>query len=199
MDYGSLSDQKLWARVVDGDNKAFEFIYRAHSKKLYVYGHRFTKDTSIIDDAIQEVFISIWSSRNRIVISRSLSHYIFSSYRRLIIKKINEEQFCESIDDPNNMLDFHHYMQGVLEETNISDFEGGKTISALEKLPSRQKEAIYLRYIEELSYESISDIMGVQIPYIYNLIFKGLKTLKENIKISRFAKILAFWVLSIFH
>ncbi len=199
MDYGRLNDQKLWARVVEGDDKAFEFVYRAHAKKLYVYGYRFTRDSSIIDDAIQEVFISLWSSRLRIDISKSLSHYIFSSYRRLIIKKINEEQFCESIDDPNIMLDFHHYMQGVLEETNITDFEGGKTISALEKLPSRQKEAIYLRYIEELPYESISDIMGVQIPYIYNLIFKGLKTLKENVNISRLAKIIILLLLSIFH
>lgn len=66
--------------------------------------------------------------------------------------------------------------------------------SSLDNLSKRQKEAIYLRYIQELSYEEISELMGIQVPFLYNLIFKGLRSMKYYLSSSDFpAKAVAFF------
>ncbi|GAB4107795.1 hypothetical protein GCM10028791_02420 [Echinicola sediminis] len=194
MNFHELDDKKLWKLLASGNSKAFEFIYRSHAKKLYSYGHRFTKDSDLIDDVIQDVFIRIWESKSRISISKSISFYLFTTFRHLIIKKINENHPTESLEDHKSQLNFQHYMETFLEESRIAKHPNSRTFTELEKLPSRQKEAIYLRFVEELPYENISEIMGGQIPYIYNLIFKGLKTLKEKMVSTRFIKILIVFI-----
>ncbi|WP_200977853.1 RNA polymerase sigma factor [Echinicola sp. 20G] len=191
-----MDDIALWECFKQGNDKAFEFIYRCHAKSLYGYGHRFTKDTELIADVIQDVFVKVWDSRKNIVINKSISFYLIKAFRHLMIKKIKELNLSESLDEYNSQINFEYYMEEVLEKSKISQHNNSRTFLELEKLPSRQKEAIYLRFIEELPYENISEIMGVKIPYIYNLIFKGLKTLKENIVSTKTIKISVLLILN---
>ncbi|HSI74509.1 MAG TPA: RNA polymerase sigma factor, partial [Lunatimonas sp.] len=86
----------------------------------------------------------------------------------------------------------------ILEQNQISLDVSHKLSRAIDELPLRQKEAIYLRYLQELTYDEISELMGVQIPSIYNLIFKGVKTLKDVLSPSDFSPkllILFFYIL----
>jgi len=86
--------------------------------------------------------------------------------------------------------------QEILIENQITLESSRKINSALENLSARQKEAIYLRYIQSLSYEEISGLMGIQIPSLYNLIFKGLNSMKHFLSSSRFpAKSVIFYSL----
>ena len=85
------------------------------------------------------------------------------------------------------MEDYHEKMVweksflDILEENQVTLQSKTNLGKALEFLPVRQKEAICVRYIHEMSYAEISDLMGIQIPSLYKLIFKGLKTIKERL------------------
>lgn len=179
MKYLALKDFDLWQLIAKGDQCAFDHIYITHAKDLYKYGFRFTHNTELIKDVIQDVFVHIWESKNVILIQKSIKFYLFSAFRREVIKRVNADCKFESIEDYHSKLSWEVSFQEILDENQISLDVSNKLNRAIDGLPLRQKEAIYLRYLQELTYDEISELMGVQIPSIYNLIFKGIKSLKD--------------------
>lgn len=87
----------------------------------------------------------------------------------------------ELLEDYHEKMVWEKSFLDILEENQVTLQSKTNLGKALEFLPVRQKEAFYLRYIHEMSYAEISDLMGIQIPSLYKLTFKGLKTLKERL------------------
>ncbi len=54
---------------------------------------------------------------------------------------------------------------------------------AFTKLSSRQKEVIYLRFYNQLSYEEIADVMSVQVKAIYKLMSRAILVLRTHSKV----------------
>ena len=52
---------------------------------------------------------------------------------------------------------------------------------ALDKLPRRQREAVHLRYFQNMSNEEISTLMQINIQSVYNLIFGAMSNLKRYV------------------
>ncbi|MBD8488732.1 sigma-70 family RNA polymerase sigma factor [Echinicola sp. CAU 1574] len=187
MNKDSLNDIQTWNRISAGDREAFAVIYKAYSKDLFKYGFGFTHDEDLIQDAIHDVFVHIWNVREKISIHRSIKFYLFSSFRREIIKMVNHQYKRESIDEYHAKFLWEESFEELLQKHHIVSESAVMINEALENLPLRQKEAIYLRVLEELDYEEISELMGVQVPSIYNLIFKGIKTLKNSLDFRKIA------------
>ncbi|WP_313982306.1 sigma-70 family RNA polymerase sigma factor [Xanthocytophaga flavus] len=57
----------------------------------------------------------------------------------------------------------------------------------LNKLPQRQKEALYLVFYQELSYQQITKIMQLQYQTVRDLVHKALKTLREKLRSATFS------------
>lgn len=187
MEFHTLKESELWQLVANDDQKAFDYVYLSTAKGLYKYGFRFTLDKEMIKDVLQDVYIHIWESRKVLSIQKSIKFYLFSAFRRELIKRVNAACKFETIDDYHSKVSWELSFQEILEENQISLDSGHKLSRAIDALPLRQKEAIYLRYLQELTYDEISELMGVQIPSIYNLIFKGIKSLKAVLSPSDFS------------
>jgi RNA polymerase sigma factor (sigma-70 family) len=181
-DYTSISDLQLWQLVQKGDQEAFSFIYNAYSSDLFKYGLKLGVEKAIIEDVIHDLFVKFWSCRDGICINSSIKYYLFSSFRRQLVRELKFEELRESSPEDHHMEEiWEQSFQEILIENQISLESHTKLKCALEALSNRQKEAIYLKFIEELSYEEIAEIMGIQVPSLYNLIFKSLKFLKNHL------------------
>lgn len=186
MKFHAFEDIELWKLIAKGNQEAFSHIYSSYSRDLYKYGLKFTQDTELIEDVIQDVYVHIWELRKGIFIQKSIKFYLFSCFRRELIKKINSTPVSESIEDYHSDFSWQASFEEVLLENQISLESSNKIMRALENLSARQKEAIFLRYIQELSYEDISSLMNIQVPSLYNLIFKGIKGMKDFLTSSDF-------------
>ncbi|WP_215223092.1 RNA polymerase sigma factor [Echinicola shivajiensis] len=194
----SEKDSEVWRNIARGDRESFEAIYNAYSKCLFKYGFGFTQDEELIQDVIHDVFVHIWNVRMNINIKKNIKFYLFTTFRREIIKMVNDQYKRESLEDYHNKFLWEESFEELLHKNQIISESALKINEALENLPLRQKEAIYLRVLEGLEYEDISELMGVQVPSIYNLIFKGLRTLKNSldfkkVAISAISFLLFFW------
>jgi len=185
MDFSSLPEVEIWYLVKSGNKQAFSYIYSTFSKDLYKYGHKFTQDTSLIEDVIQDLFVHIWDLKENISIKNSIKFYLFACFRRELIKKVKLSYKNESLEEVHSKFKWETSFLEILDENQIILESRNKISQALDQIPLRQKEAIYLRYIQELTYEEISKMMDVQVPSVYNLIFKGLKLLKKILLFSR--------------
>lgn len=186
MDHNSLDDTEVWDSMVKGNRETFAYIYTTYSPDLYNYGHRITPELDLVEDTIQDTFVHLWEARARLVIQKSIKFYLFSCFRRELVKRLKTSQKHESLEDYHSNMSWQESFQEILVENQITMESTQKITKAMETLSVRQKEAIFLRYIQELSYDEISVLMGIQVPSLYNLIFKGIKTMKDFLSSSHF-------------
>lgn len=171
------SDADYWESMKEGSEAAFEAIFRIHYEFLFNYGLRLHDDEDEIKDCIQVLFLTIWERRQFLGATTSVRNYLLASLRRLVLKRMKLETSHLKIDPET----FHFQVEAPIEATLIrdqSELENSILLQrSLEKLPERQKEAIYLKYYGGQSFGEIAAIMGITTRAVYKLIYKALDSL----------------------
>ncbi|VAW21282.1 hypothetical protein MNBD_BACTEROID01-1534 [hydrothermal vent metagenome] len=175
-------DKNLWEDVRKGSDAAFEKLYLQYVRLLYRYGLKFTSQGQLIEDCIQELFSGIIKYHKTLSHTDNIKYYLLRSFKNKLIRILKKEQKY-SVDEDNNyyfevQFSIEHEIMQTEEERNRKKL----LANAVKKLSSRQKEAIYLRYTNQLEYEEISSIMGMEVESCRNIIYKAIKTLRERIK-----------------
>ncbi|MBV6639329.1 MAG: sigma-70 family RNA polymerase sigma factor [Cyclobacteriaceae bacterium] len=177
-------DSKTWERFKEGDEDAFIQIYQEYFVSLYKYGSQFTRSRDIIKDVIQDLFIDLRRQRNRLVIAR-IKPYLFVSFRRRLILKLKSQSKELALDAET--MNGYDFTVEVSNERKIIDqqqqeIDQARLKSAIEKLPDRQREAIYLYYFENLSYQEMKEMMALKdIKSARNLIYKAINSMRDII------------------
>ena len=170
----------LWRAVQKGDRAAFDEFYRSYVQRLYNYGYQLFPNSTLVEDSIQEVFINLWKQRTNLVISESPYHYVLLSLRRLILRKIQQRKKIVSTSYIEEEI--IQFLSPVVEETSATLTERKKRVlQAVNQLPKRQKEAIFLKYYENLDYEEIANLMSLEIHSVYKLVSTGIKKLRSRL------------------
>ena len=168
-----------WDMYRQGDESAFERIYFAHVNALYDYGLRMTHDAGLVEDCIQDLFFTLWSKRLQIGAVRAVRPYLLVSLKRKIIRKrLSEQKKSISVSEyPNKIPVFEpDETEGISEETHRCLQQAFATLS------DRQREAIYLKFYNQLTYEEIAEVMSVQVKAIYKLMARAILTLRTTIE-----------------
>jgi RNA polymerase sigma-70 factor (ECF subfamily) len=174
-----LSDAEIWDAFRLGDKNAYAKIYEYHFDSLYAYGKKFLPDESIVEDAIQDLFINLWRTREKLSPVDNIKFYLFRSLRR-DIRRINEKDKAFEKVDLDTFL-FTNELAGEQNTNYDSDEELTKKLTAiLKNLPKRQLEAITLRYYDNFSIEQIALIMDVSEKTVRNTLHNSLTLLRKN-------------------
>lgn len=172
-----------WQSFKAGNADAFEYLYRNYSSGLYNYGSKFSPDKDLIKECIQDLFVGIWTRRAALGNPEHLKNYLYKSFRHLIFKKALQLQNFETYDEAN---DNYAFQVSLNVEEAIIDGEHSISVStqlnlAMAKLTARQREAVFLRFYEHLSYEEISEVMDISVKASYKIMARALGFLKENL------------------
>ncbi|MDO6437837.1 sigma-70 family RNA polymerase sigma factor [Cyclobacterium sp. 1_MG-2023] len=186
MKYEQLSSYELWGLIQSADQEAFAYIFTTNSDDIFKYGQKFTTDCELIEDVIQDTFVRIWEIKSSLVIHSSIRFYLFSTFRRELVRRLKKNQKHQLLEDYHSSVTWEDSFQEILIENQITQESSMKISSALDNLSTRQKEAIYLKYMQDMSYEEISSLMGIKVPSLYNLVLKGLKSMKQFLTSSNY-------------
>lgn len=172
------SDELLWADLKGGNREAFKMIYDSHIQSLLKYGRHITKDESLVKDCIQDLFIDLYKYRSKLTMVKNMKLYLLVSLKRKIIRFISKEE--KNIHFTSENIPFLY----SLADDNDENEERSNRIELLEnamgELSNRQREAIYLRYVSELSYEELSDLLQMNYQSARNLIHRSMEKLRES-------------------
>lgn len=178
----------LWDSLKEGSNSAFEKIFRLYYPALLNYGLRFHKDDEEIKDCIQILFLNIWERKQFLAASESVKSYLLASLRRLILKRKKQEpSFVElDSDGPDTDNEYSGFnIELSVEVKIIQDQTLRENISilqnAIQNLPDRQKEALYLKFYNEQSFGDIAAVMNISTRAVYKLIYKALDSLNREL------------------
>lgn len=181
----------LWQQSKAGDSVAFCRLADKLYRTLFNYATSFTADKEYIKDAIQELLIHIWERRQTINI-QFVTIYFLKSLRNQILQEFrrNKNPFID-LDEIDEITD-NHTIETEIEENETYSESQRRVRLAINELPKRQKEAIFLKFYEGLENEQIADLMQVNRQSVANLLFKAITTLKSQIPF------LSHWILIIY-
>ena len=171
------SDMSLWTKLRNGDIEALREIYERNIQSVYNYGCRFTTDEYLVKDCIHEIFIDIFRNRKDLGDTDNIRLYLFKSVKRKIIRALKYSRKVEPFTREYNfiLLAASHEDKIIMEESRtIIHLKLNKAISGLSP---RQKEAIFLRYMEEMTYSDICRLMKMEYQSARNLVSSAIKKL----------------------
>ncbi|MCF2487914.1 RNA polymerase sigma factor [Dyadobacter sp. CY347] len=173
----------LWQQSQAGDSLAFCQLADKQYRTLFNYATSFTSDREFIKDSIQELLIHIWEKRQTIQI-QYVSIYFLKALRNQLLQEFRRNNPANSVLDIDEVGQISDYqtVETEIEQSEIYSENQIKVRSAMNELPRRQKEAVFLKYFEGMDNEQIADLMQVNRQSVANLLFKAITSLKTQIR-----------------
>lgn len=137
-----------------------------------------TRDEHLVEDALQETFISFWKYRRTMSVPSDLRPFVLKAFRNHLMLLFKQRSGTAYPGEP---LDFSYEV--AFDELIIAG-EDAQQLSArineaIRQLTPRQREIIYYRFFENLSFEEIGVLMNMQTRATYKLAARALEALKK--------------------
>jgi RNA polymerase sigma factor (sigma-70 family) len=190
--YSSLeqfqNDAQLWQAFKSGDRAAFDLVYQRHVRGLYNYGFNLCHQASLTEDAIQDLFVYLYDHRNTLGPTDNIQFYLFRSLRRRLAKS---QQRKDVLEADGYQFDQAQFICADISSQLIEDETTRQQQTALRArindLPKRQREAIFLLYMEGFSYTEVADTMDLEVKSVYNLVNKAVQFLRQHLTNKEFS------------
>lgn len=172
-----------WKATCSGDEEAFGKLYSILAHDLFRYGYKICANKEMVQDGVQDIFLTIWNKRSDLFEVASPRFYLYKSLRNKLLREIDSDRRVCYMDDilVNEMFadEAHPEKNWIHEEDSI--IQSSKLKTALEKLSSRQQEVIQLRYYHDFSAEEIGKIMDIHPQSVRNLQNRAMQQLRTEL------------------
>jgi len=178
-----LDEIHLWQTFLLGSEKSFKELHQKYYNDLYAYALKMSNDKYIAKNAIQELFVYLWKNKANLSKVNHIRYYLFFSLRRHVIRLLKKEQkhLHISMESVEAAFSFTFSPEDVLIREETSLLNEKMVVDALNKLPPRQKEVIYLRYFQDLQIDEIAEMLSVNYQSVLNVLSRAMKNLRKFI------------------
>jgi len=174
-------DRDLWRQMRAGEEQALAALFRRHYAALYDYGLKLARQEEPVKDGIQEVFAYLWEKRQTIAPAESVRAYLLASLRRHLLKTLEQRNrqrtAHEEFDRRQEREHFSCEDFLILQETEKAERQ--TLARALQSIPPRLREALYLKTSEGLPYRDIAAIMKVSPQVARNYVSEAFQRLRR--------------------
>ncbi|NDV93966.1 sigma-70 family RNA polymerase sigma factor [Dysgonomonas sp. 521] len=173
-----MSDISLIKRFIDGNDADSGILYQNYVNSLYGYGMSLGFSGETCMDAIHDVFCKLYHLKNEDIIKiENVKHYLFQSLKNRLFDIYRKDKYKENIT-----LDLPFKTDISVIDTMIEEEDRTIMIKKVESLMNcltdRQKEAIYLRYIQEMNYNEIGLLLRMTPKSARMLVFRGIEKMR---------------------
>ena len=184
MGENSANIDKLLTEAQQGNRKAFREIYVIHYDLLMRYGTGKGYAEHLVHDAVQDLFIWLLDNPHKFARIQRLDLYLLKCLRQNLNATLARDQKKRS-NATRLYRSEEQVEKSAEEEVILSENTEGQDewlTRQLFRLTPHQREIIYLKYFENLSYPEIAEILSVSIPVARNSVFRAMRKLRKNAK-----------------
>jgi len=162
------ADNNLIKKYLDGDENSFSKIVDIYLKQILNFSYKLVGNRKDAEDVTQEVFLKVWKNLNKFDLEKNFKTWIFAIARNTCIdflRKKKEIPFSKfDNEEGDNVLEDSLVDKELKpDEVFIVTENKEKIENALSKISFIQKEVIILRYMNELSFNEISEILNIHL------------------------------------
>lgn len=175
-----LLEQQVLTTLKEGNETAFEMIFRTYYQPLCQYAYSFLNDRDEAEEVVQAAFINIWDKRTQIEIQTSMKSYLYRMVRNSCLNVIKHEKVKKQ-HVAHEMFHGEATHEGVSQSVISSELEARIT-EAMKVLPEQCRLVFQLSRFEELKYSEIAEQLNISIKTVENQMGKALKIMREQLK-----------------
>ena len=175
-----IDEEILIERLKDGDETAFELLFRFYYAGLVVFASQFTFDKEESEDIVQDFYIRLWEKRSNLRTADSLKSYFFQSVKNSCLnflkhQKIKEQSINDllSLSEKSLLYDPNLYIASELQE---------KVKRCIDTLPDRNREVFKMSRFDGLKNEEIAEKLNISKRTVETHISNSIKILKTQLK-----------------
>lgn len=172
-------NKKFYKRLQENDPIAWRELINSYSDRLYAYALSLSSDHDVSSDIIQQVFINLFESKDRLDPKYSLKSFLYRS---------TYNQFVDNYRKKKSMSILHEQYYHILDQfiTNTDEEDFSKKINLLNDLirtlPLKTKEVFILSKSDGLTNAEISEILDISIKTVEGHITRAFKLLRKMAK-----------------
>lgn len=176
----SKSNKELIKLLKKGDMKAFDIIYRRYSRRLFGFVYRYVKQETDTEEIVQEVFVKIWKSRDKLNVYSSFESFLFTIAHNatvnLLKKRATEQKYIDHVKSLQHIQEAYEMTDEIHYKELKQKFQG-----LLDELSPRQREIFQLSREEGLSNKEIAGRLGISVQTVKNHLVTALSFLKNKL------------------
>ena len=150
-------------------------LFDMYYEKLYLFAEKYIYDSDKAHDIVQDVFLRIWETAERLVLKSSIQHYLFASVRNGCLNYLKSLQ----IEDRNN----RKYVEAYIESQNVDMVEDEELLvkirQVLDELPDKCREVCLLRFVEGYKYSEIAASLAMNENTVKAQLHRGMERLRQ--------------------
>jgi len=163
-----LADDMLVALYSKGENKAFDELLSRYQDKLFNYIYFVVHNQELAEDIFQETFVKaiVTIQQGRYTADGKFSAWITRIAHNLVIDSFRQERNENTVSNEEGEIDLFNNAElcdDNIEMQMVNDQTLYDVRRLVDALPDNQREVVYMRYYQDLSFKEIADITGVSI------------------------------------
>ena len=165
--YDGLTDEALALLYVDGDNRAFDELLSRTQTKLFTYIMFVVRDHDLADDIFQETFVKVITKMQQGQYSDTGKfQFWLTRIAHNVIMDWYRQQQARHLVEPNADNDLQNLRGASVTDTyRESEIINEQVLLDVKKmmnnLPAPQREVVYMRYYQQMSFKEIAEATGV--------------------------------------
>ena len=167
--YDGIADETLALLYIGGDNRAFDGLLARNQQKLYSYILFVVRDPELANDVFQETFVKVITrlQEGKYTDSGKFSFWL-SKIAHNVIMDTFRQQKSEHIVEASENNDLNKLRtQDLMEKNRENEYVNSQILMdvrhLMDTLPAPQREVVYMRYYQDLSFKEIAEATGVSI------------------------------------
>ena len=190
------SDEVLIGLYQKGRNEALSILFQRHRKGIYNFILRFFGKAEIAEDLFQDAFIKLIKNASRYENRTKFTTWMYTivrnlcidEYRKLKVRKVvsleDEVKLRKQGDghEDKKRQDYIADDKPIADERLIFEERSYYVTKAAERLPQEQREVLYLREKQDMSFQEIAEITGESVNTVKSRMRYALENIRKELK-----------------
>ena len=163
-----MTDDMLVTLYLGGNNSAFDTLLSRHQDRLFNYIYFIVRSKEVAEDIFQETFVKaiVTLQQGRYTNDGKFAAWITRIAHNLVIDQFRIERNENTVSNDETEIDLLNnakLSEGNIENRMVNEQELKDVRMLIDELPDCQREVVFMRYYQDMSFKEIADITGVSI------------------------------------
>ncbi len=146
--------------IIAGNENAFRQLFEHYSPRLFHLAYSFLHSRELAEEAVLDVFTTIWNKKETLARIDSIEYYLYSSVRNQALHYLRRKYIPD--DDPLSLYEIELLPESNDPEKELLDREYQSLIQeAIDSLPPRSKEVFRLVLSDKLKNREIAELLSI--------------------------------------
>ena len=182
-----VMDPIIFQQIKKGDEAAFSRLFDAYYSALCLFANKYLQDMDLARSLVQQVFIDLWTKRERITVSTSVKSYLYTTVKNRCIDVLRKTKATTEISESVENLNQTPF-RDLVEEAELND----RINASINQLPEKCREIFLLCRFEGMKYSEIAEKLGISVKTVEMQMGIALKKLRDSLSDYQMINLLVF-------